>query len=142
MSLDWNVSKVENHSTVCFDEEMNIRPVTKALVFLTELIGIPVITDENQYEFFQRCRLYEKHNGARMWQVDPDDSNKQVERWIGLGDIRSHIGLRTNARRLTAAKFKDEAWDSVMAEIIRDQKTEVTLLCSESRTTAATPAAQ
>lgn len=139
MPLNWNVSKVKDHATVCFDEDLNIKQVTKALVFMTELIGIPVITDENQYEFFQRCRLYEKFNGVRMWK-EVDD--KQVERWIDLGDIRSHIGLRTNARRLTTAKFKEETWGAIMAEVLRDQKTEVTLLCSESRHSAATPPAQ
>jgi len=152
MPLDWDISKVKDRTaycydiskvkdrtTYCYDAEMNIHPLTKALIYMTEFIGIPRITEENHYEFFQRCRVYERLNGVRLWQQDPTDPDKQAERWISLQDIRSHIGLRTNVRSLSDAKFKAEAWKDLMAEILTDQRTEITLLaeiCTDQRTEA------
>lgn len=136
MPLTWDVSKIKDQSTVCFDGDFKINPITKALIFMTESIGVPVITEESQYDFFLRCRVHERINGAAIPDSDP---LKLGNKSIGLGDVRNHIGLRTNARRLSGKGFREEIMNSITMEALRDQQTEVTLLCSESKMLAETP---
>lgn len=110
MSLDWNISKIPNHSAVCFvddGKETKLSGLTRTLIFATMHVGIPVITEENAAEFFVRCHAYENVYGSWRCSV-PVEGGAIVDQPIQPGEIRQHIGLRTNAGRLSEHKFAEQ----------------------------------
>lgn len=102
MSLNWNVSNVRNSETVCFigkDDERELREVTRSLIFLTMPVGINEITARNADEFIWRLEVIKMLDAAEYGEPSRHSS------WPGSDDVRAHIGLNTNASRVSEAKF-------------------------------------
>jgi hypothetical protein len=111
MSLNWDITNVQNKDEVCWiiaSEDYPTRgiskgskvlnPVTESLIFASMATGIGTITEENASEVYARISFIEKVSGALMY---------RGEGWEGLPNItpeevQAHIGLSTNA------SFKDE----------------------------------
>lgn len=119
MSLNWNVSNVENHEAVCFYHDDNgdrrLSQSTHNLIFLTMVVGMNEISESNYKEFYTRVALFERLRGAvRLKQTA---AGHFVDDPYTLEDIRQHIGLHTNA-----SNEKPAAWRKrVLASWEHDQ---------------------
>ncbi len=74
-------------------------PITNALIWGTMSVAMNEITEDNWEEFYTRCYMIETIHGSWL-------SFKNKSRPITPEDVKSHIGLHTNANTLTKAKFK------------------------------------
>lgn len=115
MSLNWNVSEVTDHETVCFyDDEQEgaggwqVRVSTDRLIWGTMSIGMNKITKENYREFAARMSLL---NAARGW--PPNQSEV-------LDSVKAHIGLWTNASSISVSEFGE----LLMEEALRNDHEE------------------
>lgn len=70
-------------------DEVNMNPVTKALIFSTLSVGLGEITNKNVDEFVGRFRILEKIHGPFIVE---DGKGRALEDH----EIGAHIGLRTN----------------------------------------------
>ena len=96
MSLNWNVSKVADHETVCFygeGDDQQVRVSTERLIWGTMSIGMNEITKENFREFASRMSQL---NVARGWPANQSEI---------LDSVKAHVGLWTNASSMSASKF-------------------------------------
>ena len=116
--LDWSLKNVTNQSTVCFCDDgtgIQMQAVTRQLIFFTERIGMSRITIENHVEFWKRANTWERVHGHCLFVTDADD--KPVGCFISLHDVKVHVGLSTNARRLTEHKFYDEIIEALVQDV-------------------------
>lgn len=98
MSLNWNVSKVANHDTVCFtqpDEDGNreMRSLTNTLIWATIAVDLGSIKATNIDEWLFRLQGLAIAYGDSGW-AD-----------ITRAELQAHIGLSTNVVDTTRAKF-------------------------------------
>jgi len=142
MSLDYSTAGIANANTVCFEElneEIKMRQITRQLIFFTERVGIPRITKDNYVDFWVRVNAWERVNGHAMFFMGDDD--KPVGRYVTLQEVRDHVGLSTNARKLTDSKFHADILGVILqevSELLVTQKRE----CETLPTTKATPPTQ
>lgn len=102
MALNWDLTKIENHETLCWvgdGDDARMNPVTEALIFLSIPIGVPMITAENLAETWTRISMWQDVQGAPL--AGPGG----IDQFLIPEDIRAHIGLKTNASALTVTKF-------------------------------------
>lgn len=125
MSLDWSVKNVKDYQTRCWitlEEDWPSRllkagdevvsPVTETLVWLTVTTGIPEITEATAAEFFARARIIEATYGAMMSERRP--SGEIVDKPLTAEDVYNHIGLYTNASKMTKAVFTKNIYDVLL----------------------------
>lgn len=72
--------------------------LTTVLIQATMTVGINRISDASAAEFFTRLRMMEWMTGASRYE-------NGEPAFIQAQDVRSHIGLSTNATVLSTAKF-------------------------------------
>lgn len=119
MSLDWNLTKINNNTEVCWEKNEDgtdkLNPVTESLIWLTMGIGMGSITEDNQSDFYCRVAMYEKLFGTMLsyWK-----DSKKVSVPITPEDINNHIGLTTNVSKDTDASFRKR----IVENFIREQK--------------------
>jgi hypothetical protein len=140
MSLNWSIRDIADYENACFETadrdnpgrgvkkgEQLMRPVTNTLIWATIPVGIGRITEANYQTFALRLRLYEQLFGAFLRRrvdvngqevEDPFDDRpgRWVDRRITAAEVKAHIGLSTNASRLTTAQFKTQCWERAMRE--------------------------
>jgi hypothetical protein len=100
MSLNWNISKVANKDTVCFNYPEGesgpraLRGLTERLIWATLVVDLGKITAKNIDEWLFRldvaARVYEDRDGFGA---------------IDREDLTKHIGLETNVIDTTRAGF-------------------------------------
>ena len=119
MSLDWNLTKINNNLEVCWEKNEDgtdrLNPVTESLIWLTMGIGMGSITEDNQSDFYCRVAMYEKLFGTMLsyWK-----DSKKVSVPITPEDINNHIGLSTNVSKDTDAAFRKR----IVENFVREQK--------------------
>jgi hypothetical protein len=112
VSLNWDVSNIQNHDEVCFfyapDDDPNhgvskgdrlLNPVTNSLIWATIAVGIGDLSEVNAAEFFARLRLIERLDGPFLIRaVDPETGRRPEGpgAFITTDEVRAHIGLTTN----------------------------------------------
>ena len=102
MALNWNIKRVTNHETVCYKgkgDKRELRDSTSAIIFLTMAVGINEITAKNVDAFCVRLEVLKMLDVAKHGQAAPNTM------WPTHEDVRAHIGLNTNASRMSEAKF-------------------------------------
>ena len=82
MSLNFDLSKIENRQSVCFDEDGYMRPVTEAIIWTTMAVGMGNITEKNWTEFWARYEVMRRVDGTKTF--------------FQASDVKNHIGLHTN----------------------------------------------
>jgi len=99
----------------------SVWPITNALIWGTMWIGLNNITEKNWEQFYIRCHAIETINGA--WLLD----NNLKGRPITAEDVKSHVGLHTNASTRTKAQFQKDIYlrfvDQANRNITLDLKT-------------------
>lgn len=117
MTLDFDLSKIENRDTVCKNKEGELSAVTHTLIFAGLVTGINEITDKNWPEFYARLNIYERLFGSYL---RDKDGNEVV---FTPQDIRDHIGLRTNVNPLSKTAFKNNIFERAFLEAVNNAKT-------------------
>lgn len=109
MSLDWNLTKIPDCDTLCFDDvtedsptrglkagDRVLSPVTNAIIWLTMHTGIGWgLTDENIEEFVARVSVWESLNGPMCSFYDAD-TDRFEPKPLDPDVLRAHVGLYTN----------------------------------------------
>lgn len=99
MSLDWNITKVANKDTVCFnypegeDGPRQLRQITENLIWATIAVDLGNITAKNIDEWLVRLQIVARVSGS--------DTYTSILR----SDLENHIGLSTNVTTCTRAGF-------------------------------------
>ena len=114
MPLTYDFTKIENYEEICTrklvegDEGFNpkedlyrTQPLAEALVWMTIFIGMREITEKNWEQFYWRTRLLEVTSGAYRYY----DGKEGTEQYFTKDEIKSMIGLSTNASEMTKAEF-------------------------------------
>lgn len=108
MSLDWDLTKIENYKKKCWHEtedgKQSLNGLTETIIYMTMFIGINPITFKNIEEFYLRTFLHEKVSGP-MRTGYSKEKDKFSPMYISWQDIVDHVGLTTNASSLTWAQF-------------------------------------
>lgn len=99
MSLDFDLTKIANRQTLCFDAEGIMTARTESLIWATMIVGIDAITESNYREFFTRLRMSERAVESLL----VGEGRQPV--LCTLEEVRAHIGLSTNAARLSKSQF-------------------------------------
>ena len=133
MSLQWDLTKIENHKDLCWLENKDpnkkegdnfyLNPVTEALIHLSMFTGINRITEKNYKEL--ALRLVELEIIGIAWLPQETDTEStshlpnNLKRNPRKDEVKSHIGLSTNVTSRDNRK-----WGSELKRIIRDQAKE------------------
>ena len=103
MALHWKLNKINDYYAVCY-QDGKLTPHTECLLYATMAVGLPEITEKNSREFFKRLRLWEKVVGPFRF----DKKGKDL--YFSLEEVESHIGLSTNASKITKNAFLSKIW--------------------------------
>ena len=105
MSLDWDLGRIKDWKTVCFDgegDDATMKYVTSSLIELTINLGICNFTDKNIEEVILRIRMYEAIYGLLVYRTDQDGRKNSLTNEV----IRQHVGLHTNGSKFSFPQFK------------------------------------
>lgn len=114
MSLDFDLTKIKNFKTVCYDTRtteptgaeaddgwrpdkdapgtwIKLRSVTTVIIFKTMAVGMGAITEKNLPEFLTRKHVLDGFDGFDL--VGPNRGRHVTE-----DEVRAHTGLTTNVR--------------------------------------------
>ena len=133
MSLQWDLTKIENHQDLCWLENEDpkkkegdnfyLNPVTEALIHLSMFTGINRITEKNYKELAYRLVELEILGIAWLPQETDTESTSHLpnnlKRNPRKDEVKSHIGLSTNV-----TPRNNRQWGSEVKRIIRDQAQE------------------
>ena len=114
MSLDFNLTKINNYNEVCWLPENEhgdsyINPVTETLIFYTAFIKTWGITESNWRDMYKRIALWERLFSPTLKHYEFDEDGKvksKRDRYITVEDVFQHIGLSTNGGEQTEAAYK------------------------------------
>jgi len=115
MALHWDLSKINNYKTLCWysdNEQKRMHPRTEVIITLTMVVGIPEITEKNWMEFFHRVRMCELAYGPYFGVPSKSDPFTPKH-------IHDHIGLGTNASRITPTIFRKKIWEKLEKDSLR-----------------------
>lgn len=120
MSLRYDLTKIEDYKSRCYrvakdenGEELKndhgapiwvVNPLTEHIIFMTMNVGIGEINKRTAQDFYNRVLFYE-----RVF-----DSPRRVDgerRFISAAEVKKHIGLSTNASRMSKKEFINHVWE-------------------------------
>lgn len=125
MSLDWNVSRIKDHETLCFipdeddPENKRMNPVTNALIWYTMILDLGEIVPKNVDEWFVRMWIHDQMFSPLM------DNSRQIT----YEDILQHVGLKTNVINRNRAQWFTRMKRSIISDadqVLRRTKRERT----------------
>lgn len=106
MALTWSVASVKNYETLTTSpatrgkpqKEQQWHPVTNQLIWYSMSCGFNEITEKNWEKVAERISIMEHIAGPALAAQDGDIFITDV-------DVKAHIGLTTNATRMTEERF-------------------------------------
>ncbi len=110
MTFDVSWKNVKDADTLMFDGD-DWKPQSWYVATATMFVGLNEITENNWEEFFSRLDQFEVATGIAMRRVA--ENNELVDLRITPDIIKAHIGLHTNAPRLTPAAFRKKLTDAM-----------------------------
>lgn len=105
MALNWDISRVKDHETVCFvgeGDKRRMHGTTETLIWATMIFGQNSITEKNWEEFLFRAKFYERLNGGLRTDWSGGEPRPVC---LTADEIKAHIGLGTNATNYTRAAW-------------------------------------
>lgn len=110
MGLRWSIDSIDNYKEKCWvetdDGQYTLHFVTDGLIWSLFFVDIGRITEDNWREVYARIHMYEKVDGAYLYEVTDDGMQ---DRYITPQDVYDHIGLSVNVAD-NKAKFKKKIW--------------------------------
>jgi len=113
MSLWWELKGIADHDALwetCEKSdvmrgrekgEQYLNGTTYTLIWMMAGIGIDSITEDNAHEVYARIAFLEKFKGAMRYGPAPD----RADVYFTPEEVSRHVGLKTNASKLTEAEF-------------------------------------
>tara|TARA_R110000765_G_scaffold343557_1_gene433612 strand:+ start:985 stop:1434 length:450 start_codon:yes stop_codon:yes gene_type:complete len=123
MSLDWDLTDIENSKEKCWTpskkEEgvFELHPITNILIWSTMLVGFNRITEKNSSKFYRRLIEFEVVTGGGMFS-SYDKDGEWVDRTPTLEEVKDHIGLSTNVYIKTSRQ-----WTAYMVSLVKEEAT-------------------
>jgi hypothetical protein len=119
MALHYDLTGIENHNTVCYSDghegnDVYMNNVTKTIVLLMMVIEVGEIKPDNVPEVFARISVFERISGNSVYDV-VDGVRKP--HYISLEDVKSHIGLKTNAPNSSRSEFLKKCKDWIKRDL-------------------------
>ena len=112
MSLDWDVEDVKDYKDLWIADPQKGRPdnktlntLTQTLIWATIPLGMGNITEENWKDFYASCKL----TGVGSY-VYNEEKDRHIFTVVSPENIKRHIGLFTNATRMTDKQFLDRIY--------------------------------
>ena len=93
------------------EQYMTVR--TETLIMSMMAVGMDAITTKNAAEYWTRLSMIERCNGA--WRASFVDG-KRVSVYFTADDVLAHVGLTSNASRLTKSQFLARLYDVRMCD--------------------------
>ena len=124
MPLNYNYSKIKESTKVfepdgTFDDEGNelgyIAQVLDTLIWATLSVGLSDITEKNWKDFYTRMKIMGKDRSLLR-----KDKNGRYTVPISAQEVKDHIGLTTNATKLTKLQFLKRAYHIVHRNVRED----------------------
>lgn len=105
MSLNYDLSNIKDRDTRFpdRDDKGNLDPIIESLIFASIPCGFTDINEDNYREVWVRVNLYQQAVGSFFNKIGPDNELQPL--FVKKVDVHDAIGLRTNATRLTRARF-------------------------------------
>ena len=116
MALTWDLTGIKDSKEICWipskDEEgkFELSVLTNTLIWATMLIGLDSITEKNSKEFHKRLIEFEVIHGAGMIIEDGEARQPTIE------EIKSHVGLKTNAVTMETRK-----WGNNLKRLVKEE---------------------
>lgn len=107
MALQYDLTAIENHNTVCFKDDGRMKPITSIIIHYMLIIDLPAITRENVAEAYARIAMYERLTSHLSNGTDN----------ITLADVVAHIGLKTNTSNSSRAEWLKRVKDWVKRDL-------------------------
>lgn len=117
MSLDFNLTRIADYDSLCFEEVDGVREIkarTDAMIWSSMIVGIDKITSENCKEFYTRVAMYERIFGPLVRSY-VDGVRNGIP--CTLEHVQQHIGMSTNADNLTALQFDKQIMKRLRREV-------------------------
>lgn len=124
MSLNWDLSRIENFREVCYEPDLDddgnpeldadgkplsrLKPLTHAIILATMYLDVGEITEANWEEVAWRIRLWSATTGDHMLlqTIEDDDGHEHTESYDPSDEeVRMHVGLKVNVCTETMTKF-------------------------------------
>lgn len=112
MALHFDLTGIADFDNVCFEpdgKDRRMKPRSDSLIWASMFVGIDKITEKNYQEFYTRLSIHERLFGAMLRKASvPEEVNVAVTHTdlpCTLEEVRQHIGLSTNAERMTDLQF-------------------------------------
>lgn len=110
MALNYDLREIKGYKRKIYscvksktgETQYNIKDIPRSIIFLTMSVGIREITEKNWEKFYNRAHILETVHGSFFYVTK---RGKLEPRFISKDDIKSMIGLKTNASELTMRKF-------------------------------------
>ncbi len=124
MSLNWDLSEIENHEELFVtheDGERYLDGLTNGFIWATMATGLDKgwkLTEEFAPEFYARLKALEK------W-VGPMVTKNGQDYFVTFADVQRRIGLQTNAGSKTRAQFIKDLVARDMDADVRKYKAEI-----------------
>ena len=119
MSLDYDTKNIIGYKDLWVpstEGRVKLNQLTETLIFSTMTIGMGDITKDNWKEFYSRCVILE--TGCYK-DTGNDENGESIWEWeiVSPLDIYKHIGLHTNAPKMTKAQFAKHAYQCRIDEL-------------------------
>jgi hypothetical protein len=118
MSLTWDITAVKDSKEICWipckekgkEDKFELGVVTHTLIWSTMLIGMNSITEKNSKEFHKRLTEFEVIHGAGMILEKGEARQPTIE------EIKSHVGMKTNATIMDSRK-----WGNNLKRLVKEK---------------------
>lgn len=127
MALSWDLTEINDSKTVCFlpdkidsdgtihPDRVKMNPITEVLIWSTISVGISKITEKNYSDYYRRLRALEQ--AGICFLQGKDEDGKDISRNPDLNEVYLHMGLSTNATKITNAKFMRNLGETIYDRI-------------------------
>jgi hypothetical protein len=110
MALNYDLREIKGYKRRVYsrvksesgETQYKMKSIPQTIVFLTMTVGMREITEKNWERFYNRAHLLETVHGSFYFVTK---RGKLVPKYISKEDIKSMIGLKTNASELTSRQF-------------------------------------
>jgi hypothetical protein len=110
MALNYDLTEIKGYKRKVYaaiksdsgETRYKMKHIPETIVFLTMSVGMREITEKNWERFYNRAHLIETIHGSFYFVTK---RGKAVPRYISKDDVKSMIGLKTNASELTTKQF-------------------------------------
>lgn len=111
MSLNFQLSGIEDYKTVCYDGDGQLKVLTEAIIWATMIVEIGKITEENVGEFYARLKVCEGLGKLTHMRGDGTPMMPKIEELI------AHIGLYTNVPEVHRPRWLTRQHGQVMGQM-------------------------